>query len=148
MVLIEVSVDIDAAPAVVWQFVEQIDRHIEWMSDAKSITFVGTQTSGIGTRFVCATRIGPITLSDRMEVTEWTAGSRIAVHHSGAVTGSGAFELSPIGAGQQTRFGWAEELRFPWYLGGRLGELLGGAALIRWVWRRNLNHLKQLLESR
>ena len=42
-VKIKVGVVIDAPPEVVWRTVEQIERHVDWMADAVSITFTGTR---------------------------------------------------------------------------------------------------------
>jgi uncharacterized protein YndB with AHSA1/START domain len=144
---ISVSEEIDAPPARVWRVIEPIERHVEWMQDARSICFEDEQRSGVGTRFVCETKVGPITLHDRMEITEWEQDRRMGVRHSGVVTGSGAFELVPIDLDRRTRFMWTEDLRFPWYLGGRLGERLGGQWVLRSIWRRNLKALARLVEQ-
>lgn len=143
---ITVAVEIDATPAAVWQVVEPIERHVDWMADAVAIRFDGEQIRGTGTRFVCVTKVGPITLEDRMEITEWEPGRRMGVRHSGVVTGTGAFQLEPIDLDRRTRFTWTEDLRFPWFLGGRAGELVGGQAVMRLIWKRNLRRLKQLVE--
>lgn len=144
---ISVSNEIDAPPARVWSVIEPIERHVDWMVDAASIRFDGEQRRGVGTRFVCETRIGPITLHDRMEITDWEPERRMGVRHAGVVTGGGVFELTPIDLDRRTRFVWTEELRFPWYLGGRLGELVGGEWILKWIWRRNLRALARLVEQ-
>ena len=117
------------------------------MLDARSIQFEGEQHRGVGTRFVCETKIGPITLHDRMEITEWQPEQRMGVRHAGVVTGTGVFELAPIDLDRRTRFTWTEELHFPWYLGGRFGELLGGRYVLASIWRRNLTALARLVEQ-
>jgi carbon monoxide dehydrogenase subunit G len=144
---IRVAIEIDATCAEVWNVVEPIERHVDWMVDAETIEFEGEQRRGVGTRFVCRTKIGPIRLDDHMRVTEWEPGRSMGVHHHGVVTGTGVFELEPIDLGRRTRFTWTEQLRFPWYLGGRLGELAGGHAVLRLVWQRNLRSLARLVES-
>ena len=144
---IRVDVEIDAAPAAVWDVVEPIERHVDWMADAVAIRFTGDSTRGVGTTFECDTRVGPITLTDVMTVTEWEPARRMGVEHVGVVTGTGVFELEPIDLGRRTRFTWTEELRFPWYLGGRIGELVGGRAVMKQIWKRNLRRLKALVET-
>lgn len=144
---IRVSEEIDAAPSRVWRVVEPVEHHVDWMMDARSITFEGDQNRGTGTRFVCETKIGPITLHDRMEITDWVPEQRMGVRHSGVVTGTGEFELTPIDLDRRTRFTWTEELHFPWYLGGRLGERLGGQWVLARIWRRNLRTLARLVEQ-
>ena len=145
---IRVAVEIDAPAAAVWKVVEPIERHVDWMVDAEAITFEGDQSRGVGTRFVCRTKIGPIALDDRMIVTEWEPERRMGVRHDGVVTGTGVFELEPIDLGRRTRFTWTEQLTFPWYLGGRAGELAGGELVLKLIWKRNLHALDDLVRSR
>ena len=59
--------------------------------------------------------------------------------------GTGQFTLDRSVDGG-TLFAWEEDLEFPWWLGGRLGEVLGSVVLKR-VWRRNLQRLKSLVEA-
>lgn len=140
------SVDIDATTAEVWQLLEVIERHIEWMSDAVSLTFTGDQTRGVGTGFVCETRVGPFRVADAMEIVSWTPGTEMGVVHGGAVTGSGTFQLEPIDLGRRCRLNWSETLSFPWWMGGPIGAALGGRVLQR-IWRRNLRTFRHLVES-
>ncbi len=144
---IRVAVDIDAPVATVWDVVERIERHVEWMHDAAAIHFSSQQTRGAGTTFVCDTKVGPLTLHDRMEITEWTPPRAMGVRHTGAVSGTGRFTLDPIDRDRRTRFTWTEDLRFPWWLGGPLGELIGGAGVMRAIWRRNLAALARQFDQ-
>ena len=144
---ISVSIDLDATPARVWEIVEPVERHVDWMADAVAITFQTEQTRGVGTRFLCDTKVGPIRLTDAMEITQWVPGEAMGVRHVGIVTGTGVFTLSPLDGGTRTRFTWEEELRFPWWLGGRLGELVGGQVVMKAIWRRNLVKLKALVDA-
>jgi len=144
---VTVSVEIDASPEEVWSVVEPVERHVDWMTDAVAIRFEGAQTRGVGTAFLCDTKVGPIRLTDRMEITEWEPNRTMGVRHVGLVTGTGRFTLTPLGANTRTRFTWDEELRFPWWLGGRLGELIGARLVLGAIWRRNLRALKRIVES-
>jgi len=144
---LDVAIDISARPEDVWQVVERIEDHVGWMHDAVSIRFQTDQHRGVGTEFLCDTKVGPLRLVDRMEITEWTQPFAIGVRHLGVVTGSGRFTLTPIDLDRRTRFGWQETLTFPWWLGGRLGALIGGRAVLRPMWNRNLRALKRLVES-
>ena len=143
---IAVTIEIDAPVDRVWAEVEPIERHVEWMHDAVAIRFQGEQTRGVGATFLCDTKVGPIKLVDRMEITEWMPRSRMGVHHSGLVTGTGTFVLTPIDLDRRTRFAWTEELHFPWWLGGTIGERIGGNIVMKAIWRRNLRGLKRLIE--
>ncbi len=144
---IRVAIELDATPERVWSIVEPVERHVDWMADAVAIRFETDQTRGVGTRFLCDTKVGPIRLTDRMEITEWEPGVAMGVRHTGIVTGTGVFTLEPIDLGRRTRFTWSEELDFPWYLGGRLGELVGGQLVMKAIWRRNLRELRRLVEA-
>ncbi|NQW68669.1 MAG: SRPBCC family protein [Acidimicrobiaceae bacterium] len=142
---IKVSRDIAASVDRVWQVVEPVERHIDWMADAESITFVGDQQRGVGTKFLCLTKVGPIHLTDTMRITQWEPQRAMGVEHVGIVTGSGVFTLESLGA-NSTRFVWEETLRFPWWLGGPLGALIGGKIVLAAIWRGNLRRLATLCE--
>ena len=148
MARITVSVEIDAPVQRVWEVIEPVERHVDWMHDAVAIRFEGEQRRGAGTVFVCDTKVGPIRLADRMEITEWRPEQSMGVRHSGIVTGTGRFTLTPIDLDRRTRFTWTEDLRFPWYLGGPLAGWLGGRLVMSAIWRRNLRSLDALIEGR
>ena len=141
---INVSTPIAASPAAVWNYVEDISTHVEWMADAESITFTTDHHAGVGTSFVCVTKVGPITLRDVMTVTEWEAGAVMGIRHQGLVTGSGRFTLLPAGGG--TAFTWNEELRFPWWMGGPLAAVVAKPILSA-IWRGNLRRLRAHCEE-
>jgi hypothetical protein len=140
-----VSVTIDATPARVWAEVGTIERHVDWMADAESIVFTSRSHRGVGTTFDCATRIGPLRVVDRMEVTDWREGRSIGVRHVGVVTGEGRFTLRRARRGR-TRFTWREHLHYPWWLGGPVGGVVGDRILAA-VWRRNLRRLAAIVEA-
>jgi uncharacterized protein YndB with AHSA1/START domain len=147
MAHISVSIEIDAPPQRVWDVVEPVERHVDWMHDAVAIRFTTDQTRGVGTTFLCDTKVGPIKLVDRMEITDWRPGEAMGVRHTGVVTGTGVFTLTPIDLGRRTRFTWAEELIFPWFLGGPLGAWIGGKVVMGAIWRRNLRGLARIVEG-
>ncbi|MBA3281903.1 MAG: SRPBCC family protein [Acidimicrobiia bacterium] len=142
---IRVSTVINASPERVWEEVRHIDRHVDWMADAESITFRSHQTSGAGTTFDCVTKVGPVKLVDKMAITQWREGEEMGVRHDGLVTGIGRFTLARIRR-DHTRFTWDEDLVFPWWMAGRVGGVLGGV-IMRRIWKRNLRVLKALVES-
>jgi hypothetical protein len=144
---IVVSIEFDATPARVWEVVEPVERHVDWMHDAVAIRFVTEQTRGTGTEFLCDTKVGPIKLVDRMEITEWVPGEVMGVRHTGLVTGVGRFTIEPIDLGRRTRFTWAEDLTFPWWMGGPIGAWVGGKIALGPIWKRNLRNLKRLVEA-
>ena len=141
---IKVAVMIDAPPEVVWRTVEQIERHVDWMTDAQSITFTTESHRGEGTEFDCVTKIGPLRTTDRMIVTQWTPRRAMGIKHQGVVTGWGKFTLSRK-KGDLTQFTWTERLKFPWWMGGPAGALVA-KPILRAVWRHNLANLKAIVE--
>ena len=145
MARIKVSTVIDASRDRVWDEVRHLDRHVDWMADAESITFTTRRHRGVGTAFDCVTKVGPIRLNDRMEITEWRDGRSMGVRHQGLVTGTGRFTLSKARK-DRTRFTWEERLAFPWWMGGPVGGLVG-ARVLRRIWKGNLRRLKAIVEG-
>jgi hypothetical protein len=146
MARIRVSTTIAATPAEIWASIDDIATHVDWMADAKAIRFRGSQRQGVGTSFECDTRVGPLGLTDLMQITDWRPGKRMGVRHVGVVKGDGGFTLSRRRRGG-TRFTWSERLVFPWWLGGPIGAAVG-SELLRLIWVRNLHNLKRIVESR
>lgn len=139
MSTIRVETEIAAPPSTVWDDVRHIATHVEWMHDAESITFTSEATEGSGTTFDCATKVGPLRLTDKMEITDWIEGEVMGVRHVGLVVGEGRFTLTPTTTGG-TRFSWAERLVFPWWMGGPVGGVVGGQ-ILKLIWKRNLRLL-------
>ncbi len=144
-VRIRVCTTIDASPAEVWAEIEHIERHVEWMADAVEIEFVGRRRSGVGAEFASLTRVGPLRANDVAVVTEWEPRRAMEIAHRGVVTGTGRFTLRRR-RGRRTRFCWTERLRFPWWMGGVVGERAAKPILKR-IWRGNLRTLKARIES-
>jgi len=143
-VSVTICTTVDVTPRELWADLEDIASHEEWMADADRITFRTPQRKGVGTIFECRTRVGPIAVTDVLEVTEWEPAVSMGILHRGAVTGTGRFTLRQ-GFDGGTRFCWTEELTFPWWLGGGIGARLGVPAF-RWIWKRNLSRLKTRVE--
>jgi carbon monoxide dehydrogenase subunit G len=141
---IEVSIRIPAPPGEVWAEVEKVEEHPAWMADAVDVEFESDTRRGVGTRITVLTRIGPLKTTDAMEFTEWDPPKAMGVAHRGLFTGSGRFTLEPDGEG--TRFTWTETIRFPWFLGGRVGALVARPILTR-VWKGNLRRLRDRLSG-
>jgi hypothetical protein len=135
----------NATPDTTWAAIEHLETHVAWMSDAVAITFRTDQHAGVGTRFDCLTRIGPVRLIDAMSITRWVPGQAMGVDHVGVVRGTGVFTLGWLGD-QQTRFSWEEQLTFPWWLAGPVGEWCARPLLTR-IWRGNLARLKRIVET-
>jgi hypothetical protein len=135
-----VSIAVDVPRQAVWAELEKIEDHTEWMRDATAIRFTGDRRRGVGTTFECDTRVGPIRLTDVMEITDWEQGSKMTVTHRGLIAGSGCFSLDD-GPGAATTIRWEEQLRFPWWLGWTIGAWIARPVLTA-LWRGNLRRLR------
>ena len=141
---ISIDVEIARKRRDVWEEIRRIDRHVLWMSDAQRIDFRSPQREGVGTSFVCVTKIGPFTTRDVMTVTRWDEQTAIGVFHQGLFSGRGEFLLTDVGSA--TRMTWRENLAFPWWCGGPFGASVARPVLVI-IWRKNLSHLARLLDS-
>ena len=92
---IRVAIDINASTQRVWEVVEPIERHIDWMADAVAIRFKTDQTRGTGTEFYCDTKVGPIKLVDEMKITSWVPEKAMGVTHTGPQQSFDA--IDPVG---------------------------------------------------
>jgi carbon monoxide dehydrogenase subunit G len=137
---------IERPPAAVWDRLADIADHVTWMADAAAIRFTTERRQGVGTAFECETRVGPLRTLDRMEVTEWSPGEAIGVHHRGVVTGTGRFTLRGSTDGQRTELTWDEDLRLPWYLGGPVTATVA-RPILRRLWTANLRRFAAHLEG-
>jgi len=142
---IRTSTTIVATPDAVWTSLADISTHVEWMADAESIHFTSEQRTGVGTTFDCATKVGPLRLIDKMELTRWDDARSMGVRHVGLVTGTGEFTLIPSGPAA-TELVWTEELRFPWWLAGSIGAW-AARPVLELIWRGNLRRLKERIET-
>ncbi|HEY1739346.1 MAG TPA: SRPBCC family protein [Acidimicrobiia bacterium] len=142
---IRVSTVIAASPAEVWDAIDDISTHTEWMRDAESIEFLTHRTRGVDTTFVCVTRIGPFRTRDVLTITEWSPRRVMGIAHEGVVKGSGRFTLARRRGGH-TKFTWRERLRFPWWMGGPIGAL-AAKPILRHVWKANLRALRTRIEG-
>ena len=144
MVSTHIATTIPAPPDVVWDSIADVSTHVGWMADAEEIRFVGERRAGVGTNFVCLTKIGPLSTKDRMRITHWRPNELMAIDHCGLFKGSGRFELQPADGGSATEFVWREELTFPWYFGAAAGATLAKPVLTA-IWKGNLQRLADLI---
>ena len=138
---ISISEDYDVTPAELWAELRHIERHVQWMHDAVAIHFEGDQREGVGTSFVCATKVGPFVTNDVMTITEWVDNSLMGVEHRGLVRGVGVFRI--LDSSKGSTLTWSETLYFPWWMGGAFGAL-AASPILRALWRRNLRTLRRV----
>ena len=112
------------------------------MADAEAIRFLTEQTEGVGTRFECVTRIGPVRLTDRMEITEWEPGRSMGVRHAGVVTGTGRFTIDAARRRPADPVHVGRGADVPVVARRPVGSAVGGPTVLRRIWRGNLRRLQ------
>ena len=142
MVAITVTAHYHVSPTQLWEELRHIDHHVQWMTDAISIEFLGDQREGVNTSFRCVTKVGPLVTDDLMTITQWDDDSVMGVTHRGLITGNGTFTLKKQGDG--TEITWRERLEFPWWMLGPLGAY-AAKPVLRGIWSKNLRALGQIV---
>lgn len=115
------TVDVNAPAELVWQVVTDWPGQCEWMLATRVETTSGGDGRYLGATMSAATGVGPLAVTDTMEITEWEPPRRCVVRHTGAVIrGDGIFEVTPLGP-DRARFLWSELLDLPLGALGRAG---------------------------
>jgi len=146
---ITVSVDVDAPVETVWREVTDWEAQGEWMMGT---TVRVTQGDGVspGTRVAAFTGVGPLGVTDTMELVGWDPPHRATVRHVGRVVrGSGVFtvvERRGTDGHEGSTFTMSEQLDLPL---GPLGAL--GWPLVKpvfaWGLRSSLDVLARRCEE-
>ncbi|MFD9891263.1 SRPBCC family protein [Amycolatopsis sp. NPDC059027] len=114
------SVDVGASAGTTWLALTDWARQGEWMLGT-SVKVVEGNGRSVGTKLAAFTGIAGIGFTDTMEITGWEPPVRCSVRHLGSlVQGTGVFQVVAKGA-NRSAFVWAEHLRLPFGLVGRLG---------------------------
>jgi hypothetical protein len=115
-----VRVDVDATPQAVWRKLTDWEGQGDWMLATRVEVTGGGDGRRVGATLEAVTGVGPLGITDRMEIVEWTPPRRCVVRHLGRVVrGEGIFEVVPLPAGR-ARLLWSELLDLPFGLLGRL----------------------------
>ncbi len=126
----------EAPVEAVWADLSDIASHVEWMGDVDAIRFTTVETTGVGAAYEVGTRLGPIRLRDTLEVSDWKPKETLAVRRGGVVGGEGRFTLEAVDS-NRTLLTRDMHLRFPWWLGGPVGERVA-APVLRALFAANL----------
>ncbi|QYN36748.1 SRPBCC family protein [Pseudonocardia sp. DSM 110487] len=137
------AVEVGAPAEVVWHTVTDWASQGEWMLGTRVRPTSGGDGRRLGAILEAVTGFGPLGVTDRMEIVEWSPPRRCVVRHLGRVVrGDGVFEVLPLGP-ERARFRWSELLDLPL---GRLGAL--GWAVVRPAFRAGLVFSLRRLERR
>lgn len=143
--LIEVSQQVQASPAVVWDVLTDWERQPDWMIDAKAVEVLSADRTGVGVTIRCPTNLLGVTVQDIMRVTAWEEQRRLEIVHLGSIiTGTGAFLLAPAAGGTQVT--WVEEIDPPLGRLGALGARMVVAPFTRRLFARSLANLAAVCE--
>ena len=137
-------IEIDAPIAAVWDRLADIGAQPEWMTEMRSVRLTTPGPIDVGTRGVAAVRILGITVSDPVEVVEFSPPHRFAIRHDGRFHGGGLITLDTLDGGRRTRVEWAETLVPP--ILPTLGAMVQGPILGR-IFQADLGRLKALVEA-
>jgi carbon monoxide dehydrogenase subunit G len=147
---ITVSVDVDAPVETVWAEVTDWESQGEWMLGTQ-VRVVRGDGASVGSELAATTGVGPLAVTDTMEIAGWDPPHRATVRHTGRIVrGSGVFTVverpGPDGRDAST-LQWSEYVDLPL---GPLGAL--GWPLVRpgfaWGLQRSLDALARRCERR
>lgn len=96
-VVIEISIEIDATPARVWELVSEVRNAPQWSSQAAKVFATGGRTAA-GTRALNINKQGPAVWPTISKVVEFEPGRRIGNRIGGHRT-VWSFELEPTPSG-------------------------------------------------
>jgi len=110
--------------------------------DAESIRFTTAARTGVGTEFICVTKVGPIRLTDVMSITEWKPCEAMASTTRVSSKGK-ALSLRSLPEMRHTFLGRAVDL--PHLARRTLGS--GCNPILERLWRGNVVRLKRDRET-
>ncbi len=144
---LELTQDVRAPRAVVWEVLTTWERQPEWMLDAKAVHVLTPQRTGEGVTIRCPTNLMGVTVQDVMRVTAWEEQRLLEVTHLGRIiTGFGAFELADDGP-EATTVTWWEEVDPPLGALGEWGASTLVLPILRRIFSRSLRNLAALAEA-
>ena len=144
MVAFAAEIDIAAPPHGVWQVLNDITLEPRWMRATREVSFISGNGYARGARMQRRGGFALYKLDWQSDIVEVVSERLIAFAHSGNLTGTSRWELSPIpGGGTRVRFeSEGPAPGFMKWLPG-LAAMAGRAGL-----RGDLRRLKQLVEER
>jgi uncharacterized membrane protein len=143
---VESSIQISAPPALVWEYVSDPARYLDFMSGVTRWEVVGQKRTGLGARYRMLLRVGSAEVGGLIEVVEYARDADLAWTSITGVDQRGRWRLRPASEGRTTRttlrlsYGVAGSGIFGW-----LAEQVA-APSVRGHLRRTLQQLKRQVE--
>lgn len=104
---------IDAPIERVWAELADIEGQPRWMVEMKSVRLLTPPPVRVGTRGEATVRVFGISVTDPVEVTEFSPPHRFAIRHDGAFSGGGVITLEAGADDSTTVVRWNETLIAP-----------------------------------
>jgi uncharacterized membrane protein len=144
---VELSIEIDADPADVWQVLTNPAGFPDWIRGMQSVEVLTQGEYGVGTRYCAVAGTGKHTLQWTVEITAVEPEKSIAFTYTGDVEGRGGWQIEVLDEADVCRVTSWDEFAPP---GGWLVKLLSKFWLdnanraARW---QSLQRLKEWVES-
>jgi carbon monoxide dehydrogenase subunit G len=146
MARLELTILIDATPEQVWPVLADFEGQKRWMVDLRKLDITSDVKEGVGARMdVISELFGLPVVKDVMVVDYWQPPRIYSVIHKGHFSGTGYFELKPVG--DATELTWVEDFRPPLGALGEVGFKLIVGPHLRRVFMRSLTNVKHLAEA-
>lgn len=144
--VIELSQTLPGPPEVVWALITDWEHQDDWMLEASDFVVTSAHREGVGVEAEATIRIAGVTTRDKIRVVGWEPNRRLALEHTGRVSGKGEIHLTPLGK-DRTHVFWREELQPPAGILGALG-LSSFKPIMKKVFARDLRVLEGLVRAR
>jgi uncharacterized membrane protein len=143
---VESSISISAPPALVWAYVSDPGRYLDFMSGVTRWEVVGQKRTGLGARYRMLLRFGSAEVGGLIEVVEYARDADLAWTSITGVDQRGRWRLRPATEGRTTR----TTLRLSYGVAGSgisgwIAEQVA-APSVRGHLRRTLQQLKRQVE--
>jgi uncharacterized protein YndB with AHSA1/START domain len=141
------TIEIAAKPEKIWPLLVQPDSILKWCLTFKKFEYTAAQRSGMDTPFYVEEKAGGPLMKLNFVVTEWTQNQTLAFRMTSGSFVKGyeqRWRIEPMPSG--SRFAFAENVKMPWGILGRLIGFFGRSGSEAHV-KEMLARLKSLAEA-
>jgi len=141
------SIEIKATPHKIWPYLIEPDKILKWCITFKKFEYTTGQKSGVGTPFYVEEKAGGPLMKLNFAVTEWSENQELTFRMTSGNFVKGyeqRWTIKPVPSG--SRFIFAEDVKMPWGILGKLIGLLGRSGSEAHV-KDMLAKLKSLAEA-